>query len=101
MRGKQDLLLDLVTIAIRECLRLLDEIRVALDKKDAAALKLNAHTLNGTVRYFGKSTAGEIAFQIEQLADNRELTAAAEAFPALQRETSRLMAQLEAYTQQH
>jgi CheY-like chemotaxis protein len=99
--GKQDLLLSLVSIALRECPRLLDEIHKAIDSRDAAALKLNAHTLHGSIRYFGVSRAGELAYQVEEMADNAQLSNAAEVLPALRREISRLVAALEAYAQQH
>jgi CheY-like chemotaxis protein/anti-sigma regulatory factor (Ser/Thr protein kinase) len=99
--GKQDLLLSLVSIALRECPPLLDEIHKAIDRRDVAALKLNAHTLHGSIRYFGVSRAGELAFQVEEMADNAQLSNAAEVLPALQRETSRLLAALKAYTRQH
>ena len=46
MDGQQKLLLDLVSIVLRECPRLLGEIRAAIDTSDAAALKFYERILN-------------------------------------------------------
>ncbi len=101
MGGKQKLLLDLISVALRECPRLLDQVHKAVDRRDAVALKLNAHTLHGSIRHFGASKAGQLAIQLEEMADKADLSQAADVLPALRRETSRLVAALEAYRRQH
>jgi HPt (histidine-containing phosphotransfer) domain-containing protein len=77
--GKRDLLRDLVDIYLEEAPRLLRDARRAIDAADADALRIAAHTLKGSSRYFGRNRVEELAFHIEKIAARRE-TAGADAY---------------------
>jgi CheY-like chemotaxis protein/HPt (histidine-containing phosphotransfer) domain-containing protein len=62
------LLRDLVDLFLEECPRLVDEIRVALDKKDAKAVQRGAHSLKGSSSNLAAKMASEAAFKLERLA---------------------------------
>ncbi|NIL99203.1 MAG: response regulator, partial [Planctomycetales bacterium] len=100
MGGRQALLRDLVAVVLSESPRLLDQIGKAIAKEDTAALKLNAHTLHGSIRYFGTLPAAKLAFRLEEMADRAELAEASEVYAALHSEMSRVIAALKAYPQE-
>jgi two-component system, sensor histidine kinase and response regulator len=75
--GKRDLLQDLVEIYLEEAPRLLREARLAIEGLDATGLRLAAHTLKGSSRYFGQNRVGEIAYALEKMATRHEFEAAA------------------------
>jgi len=62
------LLKDLVDLFLEECPRLLEEIRVALDKKDAKAAARGAHSLKSSTSNLAARLASEAALRLESLA---------------------------------
>ena len=62
------LLRDLVDLFLEECPRLVDEIRVALDRKDAKAVERGAHSLKGCTSNLAAQMASEAALKLERLA---------------------------------
>jgi PAS domain S-box-containing protein len=62
------LLSDLVELFLVECPRLVDEIRLALDMKDAKAVERGAHSLKGCTSNLAAQMASEAALKLERLA---------------------------------
>jgi len=97
VKGDRKLVRVIVDAALEEAPRLLRSIREAIDRSDADALRLTAHTLKGSIRYFGATRAFELAFQLETMGHDRDLGRAAEVLAILETETARLMAALAEY----
>ena len=74
--------------------KLLGEIRTAIAAGDAGGLKRSAHGLKGAAGYVGGADAAEAARRLESLATGGDLTDADDAFERLEREVSRLVADL-------
>jgi PAS domain S-box-containing protein len=70
------LLRDLVDLFLEECPRLVDEIRVALDSKDAKAVQRGAHSLKGCAGNLAAKMAAETALKLERLAQAGDLVRA-------------------------
>jgi PAS domain S-box-containing protein len=62
------LLRCLVDLFLEECPRLLDQIRAAVEKKDARAAERAAHKLRGSTGNLAANLASEAAFKLERLA---------------------------------
>ena len=82
-RDHLSLLREVVGIYRDDCPRLLSEIREAVNDGDAHKLKIAAHTLKGSIRYFGETPAFNTAFQLEMLARENKLRNAAGVVEAL------------------
>jgi PAS domain S-box-containing protein len=86
VKGNRTLLKTVVGIALDECPKLLEGIRQAIAKGDPMALKLSAHTLKGSVRYFGPSKAFDLAFELEKMGKEQEFESANDTFSLLEKE---------------
>jgi len=62
------LLRDLVDLFLQECPRLVDEIRVALHRKDSKVVERGAHSLKGCTSNLAAQMASEAALKLERLA---------------------------------
>lgn len=62
------LLEGLVDLFVEEYPRCLDEMRVALEKRDAKTVMRNAHSLKGSTGNLAAKLASEAAFKLERLA---------------------------------
>jgi PAS domain S-box-containing protein len=62
------LLRDLVDLFLEECPRLVNEIRMALDRKDAKGVERGAHSLKGCTSNLAAKMASEAALKLERLA---------------------------------
>jgi PAS domain S-box-containing protein len=98
VKGNRNLLKLVVETALAECPKLVDDIRRAVDQRDPMALKLSAHTLKGSVRYFGPSRAYDLAFALEKAGKAGEFEGAQETLTALGEEIGRFRNALEEYT---
>ena len=81
LRAVQDnpaLLATIVEAALEEIPRLLASIRRAVSDRNSTALRLAAHTLKGSLRYFGAAPAVEQAQCLEQMGSDGDLHAAAD-----------------------
>jgi signal transduction histidine kinase/DNA-binding response OmpR family regulator len=86
-------LLKVLADAIREEVpRLVGEIHQAIAGGNASALRLNAHTLKGSVRYFGDTPGFRLAHKLEQIGKSGTTEGAAEVFSALEASLNRLVA---------
>jgi CheY-like chemotaxis protein/HPt (histidine-containing phosphotransfer) domain-containing protein len=84
------LLKDLVDLFLTECPRLLDEIRVGLDKKEAKAAAGGAHSLRGAAANLAAKSTSDAALKVERLAAAGDLAQAGSGLQELEYELERL-----------
>jgi HPt (histidine-containing phosphotransfer) domain-containing protein len=65
--GSPQIVRVVVEAALEECPRLAAAVRAAIDTRDAAQLRLAAHTLKGSLRYFGETPAFTEAEGLEKM----------------------------------
>ena len=90
VQGDRDLLRVVAETFLDESPQLLAAIRQALDAGVAGEAHRAAHTLKGTLNYFGAAEAFELAYRIEVLADQNRLDEARHTLPQLEAEVARL-----------
>jgi HPt (histidine-containing phosphotransfer) domain-containing protein len=83
--------------ALVEIPRLMAALRDAVAQGDHAKLRLTAHTLKGSVRYFGARQVCHRASELEELGKRNELAGAASALAALETDVQQLTAVLADY----
>src|SRR5207237_7364971 len=88
--GDADLLKELARMFQTDCPAQLAELRAAVGRGDGPAVQRLAHTLKGEVGVFGAHAAFEEALRLETMARQGDLSQAATAIAALQRELARL-----------
>jgi len=98
VQGDRDLLRSLAETALEEYPRLMGTIRQAIAGRDAAALRLAAHTLKGSIRHFGAPGAFKQAHGMEMIAGAGDFRQAEDALPALESEVARLAEALQHFT---
>ena len=91
LKGDRELLKVVVETFLEESPRLLSTIRQALAGGDPSALRIAAHTLKGSMHYFGSTRAYERAFELEKMGQQGKLGDAAETLAALEAEMARLL----------
>jgi len=84
------LLRDLVDLYLGDYPRLVNEIRAALERKDARALQRGAHSLKGCTSNLAAKLASEAAFKLEAVAHAGDWAEAGNALESLERELVRL-----------
>ena len=89
-RGDRKLLGTIVAAALDELPGLLAAIREAIAAGDATGLRLSAHTLKGSVQYFGATRVFALAYRLERLGQEGDLTAAPDVVNCLETELARL-----------
>ena len=99
--GQQDLLLDLIDIFFTECAEILPRIANAIENGDAGELQLFAHRFKGCLAYFGESTAGELAWQLESLGHAGTIEGASELLTELRIAIDDFLPSVRAYRQEH
>ncbi len=100
VKGDEELLRVVVETFLAEAPRLMQEIRNALAAKDPAALRIAAHTLKGSIRYFGSTRAFDLAFRLESLGRSGNLEGAEETWEQLDAEIVLLTRVLVDYLQE-
>jgi two-component system, sensor histidine kinase and response regulator len=93
--GDRELFDELVQVFRSECPTVVEEIRGALARGDAAALEHAAHALKGSSSQVGALAVSAVAMDIENLARASDVPAATERFVALETELQRLFSELE------
>jgi HPt (histidine-containing phosphotransfer) domain-containing protein len=83
VEGDEELLKEIVQLFIEDCPRLVKQMRECLDAKDAPSLRMAAHTLKGSLSYFGPSKACALAFELEILGRDGNLVQAASVYETL------------------
>ena len=94
VNGDGELLRDVVEAFLDEAPQLLAQIDQAIEDEDAAELRRAAHTLKGSMRFFGCHLACEHAFRLETMGKEQELRDAASRLDVLQQEMTRLTPKL-------
>jgi PAS domain S-box-containing protein len=95
----QALLRDVIGVFLDECPMLLQDLDKAIDRADAAALRLAAHTVKGATRIFGNRALTEIAKVLEERGARQQLDDAPELTRKLRGELEHLTVQLRDYLQ--
>jgi PAS domain S-box-containing protein len=97
VQGDQSLLKELIQAFLDEYPGLIEDIRGAIDRRDSASLRLFAHRLKGSMRYFGATRAFDQAYILEELGRDGDVAAAAEPLDVVRAEIAGLKPALEAY----
>lgn len=95
--GDEALLHDIVEAFLEEGPTRMAEIRDAIDSENFELLARAAHTIKGSMRYFGALTVFDRAYALEELGTNRSLEGAEEKYAALQRHYAALLPHLHEY----
>ena len=90
VQGDTALLGEMAELFLKNCPKLLAEIRQAIERQDTRALERAAHTLKGSVGNFAARAAYEAALRLETMARQGDLSQAESAFRALEQELERL-----------
>jgi two-component system, sensor histidine kinase and response regulator len=94
--GDEDLLQEVIRIFLKAAPKLLQQIRQAIAKGDAAVVERNAHSLKGELGYFGLASISQKARELEETARTSELSRAAELLSELEPEISALVREMDA-----
>jgi len=94
--GDRELLRQVIEVVIEECPLLLAQVRQAVAQQDAPTLRRAAHTLKGSLRLFGPTPQGELAYQLEKMGAEGQLQEGPRLVDELAGQLSRLIAVLEA-----
>jgi CheY-like chemotaxis protein/HPt (histidine-containing phosphotransfer) domain-containing protein len=97
LQGDRELLEELVGVIRQEGPKLLADVREAIQRGDAPALKLSAHTLKGSLANFAAADAAEAARRLEMIGKQGDLSEAAQALVLLEHELERFMPEVEAW----
>ena len=89
-QGDRILLGTIVAAALDESPRLLAAIREAIAAGNRTAIRLSAHTLKGSVQYFGANRVFELANRLERMGQEGDLAAAPAVLSYLETESTRL-----------
>jgi PAS domain S-box-containing protein len=95
--GDRELLKDLMNAFLEEGPLTLQNIRTAVQQGNGPALRMAAHKLKGSIRYFGPSRAAELAQELERLAQAGDLADAPQMFAQLEHEIKLFLPELSAF----
>ena len=93
--GDRELLSVVVDAFLEETPRMREQIRVALETKNATDLQRAAHTLKGSLRVFGAPTASELSAQLEMQGKVARFDGAPELWAAIERNLDPIVKELE------
>ena len=97
VNGDTALLKSLVGVLRNNAPRLISKIETAIAAADAAALKLNAHTLKGSVLFLGDVSLTKPAQQLEEIGKSGNTAATNDVLKDLKSEWQRLDSELESF----
>ena len=89
--GKQSLLRDFADMFLQEAPRLVQQLERAIDQSDADDMRLAAHTLKGSLRYFGPTRAEGVAATLEKAAIAKQLDGSLENLSELKRQVQHVL----------
>ncbi len=84
VNGDREILKSVVDAFLEESPQLLDRMRIAIESGDADALQRAAHTMKGSLRFFGVAHAAELAWQLETAGKTNALADAPNLFQQLE-----------------
>lgn len=90
MEGDQDLLEEMIDIFLSDYPNQVNEIRAAIDRKDAEELVNAAHALKGAVGNFGAKRVFELAQSLEKSAKDSNCEDWLNSFQNLEQELAKL-----------
>jgi PAS domain S-box-containing protein len=82
---------QVVNAALEESPRLMAALHVAIASDDRTALRLAAHTLKGSLQYFGAAHLCELAYQLERMGQEGDLKNAPPVLANLENEMARFV----------
>lgn len=94
VEGQTELLVELIELFLEEYPKHLDSMRVAARCGDGNGFARAAHTLKGSLKYFGPSRAAELALQLEQQGKSLAACDPGPRLVELEREIERMLPQL-------
>jgi CheY-like chemotaxis protein len=92
--GDPELVRVVTETAVSEVPRLMGAIRQAFDARDGEALRRAAHTLKGSIRYFGQTPAFDQVCRLEAMGYGDQFELAEPALAALEQHVDRLLSAL-------
>jgi PAS domain S-box-containing protein len=95
--GDETLLQEVIQLFLKECPRLAQCVRDAVDRGDAKKLWISAHTLKGSVSNFGAVEAAALADRLQVLGHEGKVAEAGALVDALDRELNRIKPALAAW----
>ena len=93
--GNRKMLRALIRIFLKDCPRMLREIRAAIHSADGAALRSAAHALKGAAGNFGPNGVSEAARELEMMGKENRLSEADQTFEKLKNQLSVLRRNLD------
>jgi HPt (histidine-containing phosphotransfer) domain-containing protein len=96
VQGDKALLMELIQAFLEECPGLIEDIGGAIERRDGSALRLSAHRLKGSMRYFGATRAFDQAYILEAIGRDGDMQTAAEPLALVRQEIAGLRQALEA-----
>jgi len=88
--GNREFFKQVVAVFLKEYPKMMSKISAAITTENATMLDRSAHKLKGSIYNFGSHSAGEIAFQLEEMGKSGDLTGAEKVFFALVEEMESL-----------
>lgn len=92
-----ELLEELVGVFLEESPILMGQIRTGLEDSDSPLVRRAAHTLKGSLRIFEAAGGVDLAFQLEKLGQQGELTGGDQLLEDLKTYMNRMTAELNGY----
>jgi HPt (histidine-containing phosphotransfer) domain-containing protein len=83
VEGDEELLKEIVQLFIEDCPRLIKQLHDSVYADNAAGLRMAAHTLRGSLSYFGPSQACALALELEILGRDGNVAQARPIYEAL------------------
>jgi PAS domain S-box-containing protein len=97
VQGDRALLKDMVEAFLEEYPHMLEQIRTAMDATEPPVLQRAAHTVKGSMRYFGAQRAYDVAYEIECLGRQGKVAGADQLLRRLEHEIALLTPALAAF----
>ncbi|HRA88808.1 MAG TPA: response regulator, partial [Planctomycetaceae bacterium] len=95
VNGDQQLLREVVAVALEECPALIDRIESAIAERNLSELRRFAHTMKSTLRLFAANRAALLALSLEKAEDEQSSDELTETLNALRDEYRQLLPKLE------
>jgi HPt (histidine-containing phosphotransfer) domain-containing protein len=92
--GDEEILRDLAEVFLAEADTMMEVIRSAIERRDAAELRRGAHSLKGAARVFHADAATAAALHLETLGRDADFRGAGRALAELEEEVGRLCSEL-------
>jgi HPt (histidine-containing phosphotransfer) domain-containing protein len=83
LEGDTALLAEIIVMFLRDYPEMVEHIRSAIDRQDAAALRRSAHKLKGCIGYFGAEDVVQLAYRLECMGEACKLDRAGDCFKDL------------------